>query len=677
MSQNPFFTKWETPYQAIPFNLIEKDHFLPAIEQSLEIARENVKRIKLNTEPATFENTVAALESCEEDLGVVSGVFFNLLSAESDDEFKELANVISPKLAAFSSEIILDDMLFQKVKFVYENRERRNLNKEQIRLTDMVYKRFIRNGALLNEEKKKRLEQLDQELSVLSPNFSRNVLNATNAFIHFVENESELEGLPEFAKQAAKELATRKEKPEAWAFNLQAPSMIPVLSYSKNRKLRETISRASGRKCFNDNFDNQETIKKIITLKQERAELLGYKNHSEYVLQERMAENYDTVHEFLEKIYDIAYPAAVKEVNELKALAKRLDNLEDFMGWDSSYYSELLKKEKYDFNEEELKPYFKMENCIEGMFKTANLLYGLNFAERTDIPVYHKDVKVFEVTEGNQKFVGLLYLDLYPRDTKRGGAWMTSFRSQGLFKGEVVRPLISIVANMTPSTSDTPSLLTLNEVQTLFHEFGHALHGLLSDCVYPSLASPNVYWDFVELPSQIMENWVTEVDTLKLFAYHYQTGELIPQELIEKVKKAEKFNKGLFNIRQLTFGILDMEWHCKDNRDVQNVAEFEEKATEKLRLLPKVEGSLISTSFSHIFAGGYSSGYYSYKWAEVLDADAFEKFLIDGIFNKETARSFRENVLSKGNTEHPMDLYVKFRGRKPDAEASLKRDGLI
>ncbi|MBP7563260.1 MAG: M3 family metallopeptidase [Candidatus Cloacimonetes bacterium] len=675
MSQNPFFEKWNTPFEAIPFHLIKTEHFLPAIDKSLEIARENMKKVKENNETPTFDNTVLALETGEEDLGIVGGIFFNLLSAESDDEFKQLANEISPKLATLASEVFLDDVLFEKVKHVYEHQE--DLNAEQKRLLDTLYKRFIRNGALLDPEKKKRLEQIDQELSVLSPNFSRNVLNSTNAFIHFVNSEEELDGLPETAKQAAKDLAVKKGEAEKWAFNLQAPSIIPVMSYAKNRQLRETISRASGKKAFNDEFDNQDIIKQIITLKQERAELLGYKTHADYVLQERMAENIETVKEFLEKIYNVSYPRAKEEIEELKALAKRLDNLDTFMGWDSSYYTEIMKKEKYDFNEEELKPYFKMENCIEGMFKTAEKLYGLQFKQNTEIPVYHKDVTVYEVTENNDKFVGLLYLDLFPRETKRDGAWMTSFRSQGLHKGEIVRPFISIVANMTPSTSETPSLLRLGEVQTLFHEFGHALHGLLSDCVYPSLASPNVYWDFVELPSQIMENWVTEEETLKLFAYHYQTGELIPSDLIEKVKKAEKFNKGIFNIRQLTFGMLDMAWFSQDNRDVQNVPEFEEKALDRLRLLPKVEGMCSSTSFSHIFAGGYSSGYYSYKWAEVLDADAFEKFLEDGIFNPETARSFRENILSKGNTEHPMNLYVKFRGRKPDASASLRRDGLI
>ena len=500
---------------------------------------------------------------------------------------------------------------------------------------------------MLDPEKKKKLEKIDQEMSVLSPNYSRNVLNSTNSFIHFVDTIEELDGMPETAKQAAKELAKHRGNPDKWAFNLQAPSIIPVMSYAKNRELRKTISLASGKRAFNDEFDNQEIVKKIVALKQERAELLGYKTHADYTLQERMAESVETVNKFLNDIYEVSYPKAKEEVEELKALAKRIDGIDDFMGWDSSYYSEILKKEKYDFNEEELKPYFKMENCIDGIFKVAGKLYGLRFVQNNDIPVYHKDVTVYEVRENEDDFVGLLYLDLFPRETKRDGAWMTSYRTQGLFKGKIVRPFISIVANLTPSTSDTPSLLNLREVETLFHEFGHALHGLLSDCTYPSLASPSVYWDFVELPSQIMENWVKEEETLKLFAYHYKTGELIPKELVDKVRRAEKFNKATFNIRQLNFGMLDMAWYSQDNRDVENVKEFEDKAIEKLRLLPKVETSCISTSLSHIFAGGYSAGYYSYKWAEVLDADAFEKFLEDGIFNQETAKSFRENILSR------------------------------
>ncbi len=674
MNKNPFFEKWETPYGSIPFDKIKTEDYLPAIDKALAIARENIQKVKNDQSTPNFDNTILALETSQEELQEITGVYYNLMSCESDNEFKELANVISPKLAEFGSEISLDETLFEKVKAVYEGTE--DLNPEQRRLVDINYKSFIRNGALLDQSKKTRLKDLDQELSVLSPQYSKNLLNATNAFQEVITDENELIGLPETVKQAAKELAVKKGIENGWMFSLQAPSYIPVLTYSKNRALREKLSRAYSSKAFKDEYDNSDLVKKIVTLRHERAELLGFKSHADYVLEQRMAQNPKTVHDFLEEIYQVALPAAQKEIEEIKAIAKRLDNIEEIQSWDTAYYSEILKKEKYDFNEEELKPYFKMENAIEGLFIVANKLYGIKFKQVHNIPVYHPDVTTYEVHDEDDSFLGILYSDLFPRETKRDGAWMTSFRSQGLYKGKVERPLISIVANLTPSTADTPSLLRLNEVQTLFHEFGHALHGLLSSCVYPALASPNVYWDFVELPSQIMENWVTEEDALSLFAKHYQTGEIIPKELIEKVKKAEKFNKGLFNIRQLIFGMLDMAWHDKDNRQVNDIEAFEDEVIERLRLVPKVQGTLTSTTFSHVFSGGYASGYYSYKWAEVLDADAFEKFIEDGIFNKHTAHSFRENILSKGNTEHPMDLYVRFRGRKPDPNASLKRDGL-
>ncbi len=674
MSKNPFFEKWTTPYGTVPFEQIKLEHYLPALEKSLEKARQIIAKIKESKDNPTFDNTLVAMSAAQDDLNDVTNVYYNLMSCESDNEFKELANKISPLLAGFYSEILLDEILFGKIKAIYENQD--GLNAEQKRLVEINYKDFIRNGALLNGDKKVRLEALDQELSVLSPQFSKNLLNASNSFQLLITNESELEGLPESAKQAAKDLAVKKDQ-TGWIFTLQGPSIIPVLTYAKNRALREKIYRAFHSKAFNDAYDNTDLIKKIVSLYQERAELLGYKTHADYVLEERMAEDTKTVHEFLDKIYQIAFPAAEKEMQEVKDLAKREDNLDDFQVWDSSYYSEKLKKEKYDFNEEELKPYFKMENVISGLFTVANKLFGINLKKVTNIPLYHKDVETYEVHDADNSFLGILYVDLYPRETKSDGAWMTSYRGQGLYRGEVVRPLISIVGNMTPSTSESPSLLRLGEVRTIFHEFGHALHGLLSNCTYQSLAGTNVYRDFVELPSQIMENWVTEKEALNLFARHYQTNEIIPDELIEKVKKAETFNKGLFNIRQLNFGMLDMAWYDKDNRKVTDVASFEEMAISKLRLLPKVDGCLTSTSFSHIFAGGYSSGYYSYKWAEVLDADAFEKFLEEGVFNKETAKSFRDNILSKGNSEHPMNLYIKFRGRKPDPNAYLRRDGLI
>ena len=674
---NPFFVEWKTKYNTIPFDTIQLEHFMPAIEKGLEIARENIKVLKENNEHPNFENTVLALEKAADDLELPVTVYFNLMSAESNNEFKTLAEKISPLLSQFNSEISTDKVIFSKIKIVHDNVENEKLTNEQKRLLELTYKSFVRNGALLDEEKKKELLEIDKQLSVLSPQFSKNNLNAVNSFSFHTTDENDIIGLPENDVKAAEYRAKQKQYENGWLFNLQAPSMVPVLTYARNRELRKKISLAYGACGFNDAFDNQEIVLKEVKLRHQRANLLGYKTHAHYILEERMAETPEIVNQFLDRVYNIAMPKAKDEVNLVKDFAKKQDGIEDFMSWDFSYYSEKLKKEKFGFDENELKPYFKAENCIEGIFKVAEKLYGLRFIKSDEIPIYHNDVTVYEVYEKENDFVGILYIDLFPRETKRGGAWMTAFKTQGLFKGVVQRPHISIVGNFNPSTAETPSLLSYRDVETLFHEFGHALHGLLSDCTYQKLASPNVLWDFVELPSQIMENWVLEYDTLKLFAYHYQSGELIPFELIEKVKAAQNFNKGQFNIRQLTFGMLDMAWHNVDPSSIVNVKQYESEVTEKLRLFPPIETTCTSTAFAHIFAGGYSSGYYSYKWAEVLDADAFEKFKDEGIFNKETAKSFRENVLSKGNKEHPMDLYVKFRGRKPDPDAMLKRDGLL
>lgn len=674
---NPFFNEWKTKYNAVPFNEIKFEHFMPAIEKALETARENIKLIKVSNEKPNFNNTILALEKASEDLNDPVGVYYNLLSAESDNEFKTLAEKISPMMSLFSSEIMMDEVIFAKVKEVHDNMANENLSSEEKRLLDKTYRGFVRNGALLDNDKKKELLEIDKQLSVLSPQFSKNVLNATNAFSYHTVNKEEIEGLPENDVKAAEFRAKQKSFEEGWLFNLQAPSITPVLSYAKNRELRKKIYMASSTRSFNDQFDNQELVLKEVKLRYQRANILGYNTHSHYILEQRMAENPETVNEFLERIYTIAMPAAQKEINELKDFAKKIDGLDDLMPWDVSYYSEKLKKEKFGFDAEELKPYFKAENCIQGLFKVAEKLYGLKFVKNTEIPVYHNEVEVFEVFEENNDFVGLIYIDLFPRETKRGGAWMTSYKTQGLQKGKIERPHVGIVGNLTPSSADTPSLLSLYEVETLFHEFGHALHGLLSDCTYTELASPNVYWDFVELPSQIMENWVLEDETLALFAHHYQTNESIPHSLIEKVKSAKNFNKGMANIRQLTYGILDMAWHDRNPENISSVKDFENEVLERLRLLPKVEGVCNSTTFSHIFAGGYSSGYYSYKWAEVLEADAFEKFLEEGIFNKDTAKSFRENILARGNTAHPMELYMNFRGRKPDPDAMLRRDGLL
>jgi len=672
---NPFFQSYDTPFDTIPFDKIKIEHFMPAIEEGLKIARENVKAIKDDPASPDFDNTILAMQTSGELLDEVTTVYFNLYSAESNDEFKALAQKISPMLAEFQTQVLTDSDLFKKVEKVYKNQE--SLNAEQKRLVEHYYKQFVRNGANLPPEKKKKLEEIDKELSTLSPKFSQNLLKSTNAFELYITDEKDLEGLPEGAKEAAAYAAKKKGKDEGWLFNLQIPSVLPIFKYAKNRKLREKMNRAYGARAFNDEFDNREILKRIVQLRQERAELLGYKTHAQYVLEERMAETPETVEGFLERVYSVAFPAAKKEVDEIQKLAKKADDIEDFQTWDSAYYSEKLKKLKYNYDEEELRPYFKVEYVIQGLFKVAEKLYNITFKELKGIPVYHEEVKVFELDDKDGSHLGLLYLDLFPRETKRSGAWMTTFKTQGLAHGEIRRPHVGIVANLTPSTDKKPSLLELSEVQTLFHEFGHALHGLLSDCTYQTLASPNVYWDFVELPSQIMENWALEKEALDMFAKNYKTGEKMPDELIQKVKKAENYNKGIANIRQLTFGFLDMAWHAQDPRNIEDVVAFEEKVIDKTRLYPKVDGTNISCCFGHIFAGGYSSGYYSYKWAEVLEADSFQLFKEKGIFNQEVANSFRKNILAKGNTAHPMELYVKFRGREPDPDAMLKRDGLL
>lgn len=663
-------------FDAIPFDQIKFEHFEPAFDYALQEAKKDIEVIKNSEDEATFENTIEALEDSALLLNEVSNIYFNLLGAESDDKMKDLAQKISPKLSAFSNSIMMDPVIFKRVKSIHDKMDKLNLNKEQTRLLEKNYKGFVRNGALLDEDKKEELRQLDNEMSKLSPQYSKNLLGATNAFELIITDESELDGLPQGAKDAAAFMAKRKGK-EGYLFNLQAPSVGPVLKYAKNRELREKMYRAYSSRSFNDKFDNQELLKQIAVLRHKRANLLGYKTHAEYTLTERMAEAPQTVHDFLNRIYEVAMPKAKEELEEVKNMAKEMDDLDDFMAWDSSYYSEKLRQKKYEFDEEELRPYFKADNVLTGIFEIANRLYGLNFTQLDNIPVYHEEVKTFKVTDENDKFISLLYVDLFPRETKRGGAWMTEFQTQGMHNGKMKKPHVAVVANLTPATDKDPALLQFSEARTLFHEFGHALHGMLSDCHYRSLASPNVYWDFVELPSQIMENWIMEKDALNIFAKHYKTDELIPEELIKKVKKAENFNKGSANIRQLNYGMLDMAWHDNDPSDVEDVATFENDALDKLRLLPKVETSLISTSFAHIFAGGYSAGYYSYKWAEVLEADAFEKFKKEGIFNKETAASFRDNILARGNTAHPMELYVNFKGQEPDPDALLRRDGLL
>jgi len=671
---NPLLKEGSHRFKTIEFDSISLEHFMPAVEESINIARQNINKIKINKEASSFQNTILALETSEEDLERVVSTYFHLLSSESTPEFQSLANEISPMLANFGNDVTLDQELFKKVEEVYSN-SYDSLDFEDKRLTEITYKSFVRNGAKLDDDKKDELRKVDEKLSSLSPKFSNNVLAATNDYELWLSKD-DLEGLPEMYLESAKMAAKAKNNPQKWLVTLQMPSMFPFMKFSKRRDLREKLSMAMGSKCTSGEFDNRDLIKNIVGLNHQRAQILGYNSYADFILEKRMAKNRSTVMNFLDDLYNNSYEAAKQEIEDLKRFAKDLDGIKDLRSWDVSYYTEKLKKELFDLDEDALRPYFKSENVVNGVFKIAEKLYGLTFKQLSDVQTYHEDVKVYEVSDHDGSHIGVLYEDLYPRAGKRGGAWMNELQSQGLIGGEIRRPHVSFTCNLTKSTETKPSLLTYSEVETIFHEFGHCLHGLLSDCRYTSIGGTSVYWDFVELPSQIMENWAGEKDALGLFAKHYETGEVIPEELIEKINKSKNFMQGSMYLRQLSFGYLDMAFYGEYHQ-IEDVLSHESKALEKTRLLPKVEGVSIACSFGHIFAGGYSAGYYSYKWAEVLEADAFAKFKEDGIFNKDTAASFRDNILSKGNLEDPMDLYKKFRGREPKVEALLERDGLL
>ncbi len=665
------------PFDQAPFSKIKNEHFKPAFLEAIEMARKEIDAIVENPEPPSFENTVEALDYSGYQLDRVSSVFFNLNSAETNDEIQKIAQEVSPLLSEFSNDITLNEKLFKKIKTVYGDRDKLDLSEEQKTLLDKKYKSFSRNGANLPDEKKKRLREIDAELAKLKLKFGENVLAETNKYEMHLTEEAHVAGLPEGAKDAAVQLAKSKEK-EGYIITLQYPSYIPFMKYAENRELRKKLAMAFGSKGFhNDELDNQEHVLKIARLRHERAQLLGYPTHAHFVLEERMADTPEKVLEFLEELLEKAKPAAEGEFRELQDFARELDGVEELQKWDGAYYSEKLKQQKFNLDDEKLKPYFKLENVIEGVFKVAEKLFGLTFKEVSDVDKYHEEVKTFEVYDGDQKFVSLFYADFHPRSGKRGGAWMTSFKSQFRKAGKNVRPHVSNVCNFTPSTESKPSLLTFNEVTTLFHEFGHALHGMLADTTYPSLSGTSVFWDFVELPSQIMENWCYEREALELFAHHYETGELIPMELVQKIKESATFQEGMQTLRQISFGLLDMAWHGQDPSHIDNVKEFEVKAFGGTQSYPDTPETCMSTSFAHIFQGGYSSGYYSYKWAEVLDADAFAYFKENGIFNPEISKKFKEHVLSKGGTEEPMTLYKRFRGQEPKIEALLERAGLI
>lgn len=672
-TKNPLLEAFNLP----PFSKIKTEHFQPAFEQALANARKEIDQITQASAEPSFDNTIAALDYAGEQLDRISSLFFNLNSAETNPELQKTAQTISPLLSEFQNDIILNENLFEKIKVVYQNKDRLDLTPEQEMLLDKKYRSFVRNGALLNGTQKKELRSIDQELARLSLSFGEHVLADTNDYELFIEHASDLKGLPEQDQEQARLLAKARGK-EGYLFTLHYPSYLPFMKYVANRDLRKKFALAQGAKGFQENKNNNEAIVLAIAqLRLKRAQLLGFQSHADYVLQERMAQSPECVKEFLNDLLSKAKPAAQSQFQELSDFAKEIDDLDHLEKWDAAYYSEKLKQKKFELHEEELKPYFQLEKVLEGAFKVAYKLYGLTFEEVNDVDKYHEEVRTFRVLDVSENLMAIFYTDFHPRAGKRGGAWMTTYCDQMKKEGENIRPLVSIVCNFSRPSEKGPALLSFSEVTTLFHEFGHSLHAIMANTTYPSLSGTSVYWDFVELPSQLMENWCYEPETLKLFAYHYQTGKLIPQSLIDKIKESANFLEGIATLRQLSFGLLDMAWHGTQAKEVKKVKPFEVAAFASTQLYPDVASNCMSTSFSHIFQGGYSAGYYSYKWAEVLDADTFAYFKEHGIFDPTIAQKFRDEVLSKGGTENPEILYERFRGRAPRPDALLERAGLL
>lgn len=672
---NPLLEAWSGPHATPAFDRFRNEDYMPAFQQALKEARAEVEAIVTNPDEPTFANTIESLEFSGRRLDDLCNLFFNLNEACTDDEMQRIALEVSPLLTAFSNDVSLNPALFDRVRKVYEKRADLTLTTEQNRLLEKSYKGFVRGGAALADADKERFRELTTELGQLSLQFNQHVLAATNAFTLHLTDPAQVNELPESVREGAATEAHERGL-EGWVITLQAPSMVPFMTYSSNRELKEQLWRRYNSRCYGDEQDNREIVKRIVALRLEVAWLLGYETYAAYVLEERMAGTQLRVQQFLSELLDRAIEPARKEVKEVADFARSEGADYELMPWDYAYWQEKLKQARYTFDEEMLKPYFRLENVQRGVFLLAEKLYGLTFRENSDIPVYHPDVKAFEVCDGDGTFLAVLYMDYFPRASKRGGAWMTEFRPQYIEKGHEVRPLISVVCNFTKPTREQPSLLTFDEVTTLLHEFGHALHGMMAKGTYPSLTGTSVYRDFVELPSQIMENWATEKEYLDLWAIHYQTGEKIPAELVQKVIDAKNYQAAYRHIRQVSFGLIDMAWHTVIAPVTEDVARFEQQAAEKTQLLPRVEGQCMSTAFGHIFAGGYAAGYYGYKWAEVLDADAFSLFHERGIFNREVASSFRHDLLEKGGSEDPMTLYVRFRGHEPDSQALFERMGI-
>jgi len=666
-----------TKFDYAPFNQIKNSDYLLSIEIAIKELKSEIELIIDNKNKPTFENTIEALDYTGIKLDRITSIFFNLNSAETNKEIQEIAIKISPILSTLKNYILLNDKLYNKINSVYKSLDKSTLTPEKSTLLNKTYKSFLRNGANLTVENKDKLRDIDIKLSKLSLDFGQNLLKETNDFELLVNDIKKLDGLSDDHIEAAKMLAESKNK-KGWLFTLDYPSYSALVTYCKNRLLRKEITIAFGQRAFKNNkFDNQKIVLEIVNLRYKKAALLGYISYSEYILEERMAKSTKNVMDFLEDLVKKVKPAAIKEFKVLEDYAKDIDNIERLEKWDTTFYSEMYKKHKFNIDQEELKPYFSLQNVLQGAFTVSNKLYGLNFKELLDVDTYSEEVKTYEVTDDKNNFVALLYTDFHPREGKRGGAWMTSYKPQYKYKNTNERPHISIVCNFTKPTKNKPSLLTFYEVTTLFHEFGHALHGILANTTFKSLSGTNVSWDFVELPSQIFENWCYEKEALNLFAFHYETKKVIPIDLIKKIKKSANYNMASQTLRQLSIGLLDMNWHNINPGEIKDVKKYESKVLEKLTFTKELNEVCMSTGFSHVFQGGYSAGYYSYKWAEVLDADAFEYFKEQGIFNKKIASKFKNNILSKGGTEDPMDLYIKFRGRKPTIDALLKRSQIV
>jgi peptidyl-dipeptidase Dcp len=676
-TDNPFFSEFNTPYEVPDFSRIKNEHFLPAFKEGIERQKQEIEAIVSNTEAPDFANTIEALDYSGEMLSTVRMVFYNLTSANTGEVIQQIAREVSPLMTEHYDNMRLNPELFARVKAVYDMSGDLDLSTEQSRLLEETYKQFARGGANLPEERQEQLREINKELSLLSLRFGDNLLAETNVFKLLLEEE-ELAGLPPFVRDAAAAAAKEEGLEGKWLITLHTPSRIPFLQFSERRDLREKVFNAYINRGNNGNeHDNKEILARMASLRVKKANLLGYPTHAAFVLEENMAKDPQTVYRFLDEIWQAALPVAKAEASDMQAMIETEGGEFKLQPWDWWYYAEKIRKQKYDLDEAEMKPYFVLENVVDGMFGVANKLFGITFTERDDIPEYHPEVHTYEVKEANGDFIGILMMDFFPRASKEGGAWMSSYRDQYRHHGEEVTPIITMVMNFTKPTSDKPSLLTFDEVRTMFHEFGHALHGMLSNTTYPRLSGTEVPRDFVELPSQIMENWAAEPKVMKTFARHYETGEVIPQELIDKLEASKYFNQGFATVEYMSACFLDMDWHTLTDTALQDPMAFETASMERIGLIPEIVVRYRSPYFAHIFAGGYSSGYYSYIWAEVLDADAFAYFREKGIFDEATASSFRENVLSRGGTDDPMKLYVNFRGKEPDVKPMLERKGLL